>query len=276
MELGISSLAYISDIGQTNEFKNLLELQLKAITKSLDYAEENGINVVELVIEPPEILLNENQQKFIELIEKYSLSKQIHGPFIDMNLCSNNNYISNASVQTYLETIELCHKIECKILTIHPGFANFMLKPIRRFNKQKLKIGIDKLLNCSNRYGINICLENMPTRTNIMTSYKNIVEVYNFIEREDLSITYDTSHYFICDGNVEQLWEKFHNKIRNIHIVDTLDKKYDSHSPLGAGAINFKHIFEIINSYNYNGPLIIELSSAESLTQSINFINKFL
>ena len=65
-------------------------------------------------------------------------------------------------------------------------------------------------------------------------------------------------------------------KIKNIHLVDNISKLTDTHPPLGTGKVDFKEIFDVIKKYNYNGPLIIELSDAKSLNQSINFINKFL
>jgi sugar phosphate isomerase/epimerase len=276
MELGISSLGYISDMDSNNKFKTPIDLQLEAFKQSLDFSEENGIKIVELVIEPTDILNIANRQKFIDLAKSYSVKKQFHGPFIDINLCSNNKHISKASIQSYLETIEICKELNGKMITIHPGYANFLLKSIREFNKLQLKEAISELLDSSNNYDIDICLENMPKKAKIMTDYENIAEVYNIINRNDLFLTYDTSHYFLSEGNVEKLWENFSNKIRNIHIVDTFDKKSDKHPPLGMGIINFKDIFEVIKSYNYEGPLIIELSSSKSLSKSINFINKFL
>ncbi|MFX1388904.1 MAG: sugar phosphate isomerase/epimerase family protein [Promethearchaeota archaeon] len=276
MELGISSLGYLAEIDLIDKNKNLVDSQLEAIKGSLDFSEENGLKVVELVIEPTDILYKENSHKLIDLANSYSVKKQVHGPFIDVNLCSHNNHISKASIETYLETLQLCHELNSSMVTLHPGYANFMLKSIRVFNKNQLKNAINIILDSSKRYDLDICLENMPSNANIMTDYENIVNVYNVINRHDLFLTYDTSHYFMSNGNVDQLWEKFHDKIRNIHIVDSYDKKSDKHPPLGTGIIDFKHIFEIIESYNYKSSLIIELSSKASLSQSINFITKFL
>ncbi|MFW9826970.1 MAG: sugar phosphate isomerase/epimerase family protein [Candidatus Thorarchaeota archaeon] len=276
MELGISSLGYLSDIDLDKNYKNPIDLQIESFKQSLDFSEKNGIKIVELVIEPTNILKKENHHKLVDLVKSYSLQIQIHGPFIDMNLCSYNKNISQASVQSYLDTIEFCHELNSKTITIHPGYANFLLKSIRSFNTHQLKKNINILLDLSNKYEIDMCLENMPKNANIMTDHINIKKVYENINREDLFLTYDTSHYFMSNGNVEQLWKKFSNKIRNIHIVDSFDKKSDKHPELGIGIINFKEIFEVIKSYNYNGPLIIELSSSKSLSKSINFINKFL
>jgi len=276
MELGISTLGHIIEIGLNGKFKNLFELQLKASEESLNFAEHFGINIIELVIDPPDVFNQENRQKFIDLVNSYSLEKQVHGPFIDINLSSHNNRISEASIQSYIESVNLCNDIGVKMMTIHPGIANLLLPSIREFNKRHLKHSILRLLNYAMNENLMICLENMPQNTHIMTDNKNIEEIFNIIGRKDLFLTYDTSHFYTCDGDVKNLWLKFHSSIKNVHLVDNFSKITDTHPPLGTGKIDFKEIFDVIKKYNYKGPLIIELSNAKSLNQSINFINKFL
>ncbi len=276
MELGISSLGHMFDIGLTGKFKNLIDLQIKSIEQCLNFAEEFGLNIVELVIDPLEVFNNEYQENLIDLINSYSLKKQVHGPFIDLNLCSNNKRISNASIESYIESIRICYQINAKLLTIHPGLASYALSSIREFNKKQLKRAIHKLLDFTNNKKLLICLENMPQNYNIMTDNRNINEVFDIIDRKDLFLTYDTSHFYTCDGNVKNLWAKFYRIIKNVHIVENYSKKSDTHPPLGTGKIDFKEVFDTIKTYKYKGPIIIELSSTNSLDQSINFIKKFL
>jgi sugar phosphate isomerase/epimerase len=170
----------------------------------------------------------------------------------------------------------MCHQIDAKIMTIHPGYANFMLSAIRDINKNQLKKAIHELLDSISNQNLRICLENMPRDAHIMTDSKNIEEIYRTINRDDLFLTYDTSHYYTCKGDVNDLWAKYHKVIKNVHVVDNFSRFSDTHPPLGTGKIKFKEIFNIFENYGYNGPFIIELSSAKSLNQSINFINKFL
>ncbi len=276
MQLGISTLGHISEMGLNGKYKNLFDLHLKASEECLNFVEKSGINVIELIIESPVIANRENKQKFIDLVNSYSLEKQVHGPFIDMNLCSLNKYISKASIESYLEAIKLCDDIDSKMITIHPGSADFVVPSIREFNKTKLKSAIHQLFGTKTNENLMICLENMPQNYHIMTDNKNIEEVLNIIDHKNLFLTYDTSHFYTCDGDVQQLWMIFQKIIKNIHIVDNNSKLIDTHPPLGTGKVDFKKIFDIISEYNYNGSLILELSNAKSLNQSINFINKFL
>ncbi|MFX0038622.1 MAG: sugar phosphate isomerase/epimerase family protein [Promethearchaeota archaeon] len=276
MELGISNLGHIIDLARTAQFKNSIDLVLSATEQCLNFAEKNGIEIVELVAEPPNVLSDEYKQNYINLINTYTIKKQIHAPYIDLSLCSYNTRIFKASIESYIEAINLSYQINAKIITIHPGLANFMLNSIREQNKAQLKRAIHILLDYSNIQKVQICLENMPQNYYIMTNNLNIDEVYSFISRKDLFLTFDTSHFYTCDGNVKNLWAKFHHIIKNVHIVDNFSKNSDTHPPIGSGKIDFNEIFEIFKSYNYRGPIIIELSSAKSLNQSINYIKKFL
>ncbi|MHA2182303.1 MAG: sugar phosphate isomerase/epimerase family protein [Promethearchaeota archaeon] len=276
MELGISSLGYIVEYGLSKKYDNLPDLVYKASEDCLEFAEKNGIKTVELVLEPPDVIYGENQQDFIDLVNSYSLERQVHGPFIDVNLCSHNTIISNASVESYSTAVQFCNRIDVNLLTIHPGLGNFLINSIREHNKVQLTNSIYKLLDTAKNLPISICLENMPQNCNIMLDEKDIEATFQKINRPDVFITYDTSHFFTCDGDVKVLWNKFHKKIKNIHIVDNSSKTSDKHPPLGTGNVDFHEIFEVIKSYSYTGSLIIELSTAKDLAQSINFLNRFL
>ncbi|MFX0002721.1 MAG: sugar phosphate isomerase/epimerase family protein [Promethearchaeota archaeon] len=276
MELGISNLGHIIDIARTAQFKDAIDLQFKATEQCLNFAEENRIKIVELVAEPPNVLSDEYKQNYINLINTYSIKKQVHAPYIDLSLCSYNSRIFKASIESYIEAINFCYQIDARIITIHPGLANFMLDSIREQNKEQLKSAIHILLDYTNKQKVQVCLENMPQDYHIMTDNFNINEVYGFIGRNDLFFTFDTSHFYTCDGNVDNLWAKFHHIIKNVHIVDNFSKNSDTHPPIGSGKIDFNEIFKVFKNYSYMGPIIIELSSEKSLNQSINYIKKFL
>jgi sugar phosphate isomerase/epimerase len=275
MQLGISSLGYIIEFGLSGKYDNLIDLQLAASESCLNFAEENGIDLIELVLDPPEMFESDGRQKFIDLVNSYSLKKQVHGPFIDVNLCSHNKIISNASIDAYIEALKLCKEINAKIMTIHPGLANFLISSIRDLNKIRLKESIQKLLDFVNESEICICLENMPQKAHIMTGNDDIEEVFRIIDKDNLFFTYDTSHFYTCNGDVEKLWSRFHKIIMNVHIVDNFSKETDTHPPLGSGKVNFKEIFKIMRNNHYQGPIVIELSSVEELQQSIDYIKQF-
>jgi sugar phosphate isomerase/epimerase len=277
MELGISSLGYIMDLGLSGKFKSLFNLLFDATESCLKFAEKNNINVCELVLDPPEISTIEKRQKFIDLCNSFPhINKQVHGPFLDLCLCSHNEFISKATVESYIESAKICEKIDSKILTIHPGSANFLVKSFYTYNKQILLEAINVFLGAIKSKILKICLENMPKNVNIFLGIPEIEAFFANLNRHDIFLTWDTSHSWTCDVDVNIFWKKFNKLIKNIHLVDNSDKDKDNHPGLGTGKVNFNEIFKIIDEYNYNGALIVELSSAKDLPQSIEFVEKFL
>ncbi len=276
MRLGISSLGNIIENASDNKFTNISNMFYHSTEECFKSAEEHGINVVEIVVDPQDMFIGEMKQAYLDLFKSYSMAKQVHGPFIDINLCSHNKGISQASIDAYLETAQFCREFKAKILTIHPGLANYLLESFRDYNRIQLARAINIILDMTKNLDISICLENMPKNTHIMLDQDNIKENLESINRKELFLTYDTSHFYTNNGDVNLLWERYHKIIKNVHIVENFTTESDTHPQLGSGKINFKHILEIIESYGYKGALIIELSAKEGLEQSINYISEFL
>ena len=276
MHLGISTLGHLIDFSLNNQAKDLPRSLYEATEVCLEYAEDNEIEVIELVIEPQSFLIGEQKQKFIDLIQSYSVKKQVHGPYIDINLCSHNLKISHASIDAYFETYNICKELRINLMTIHPGIANSMIESLRNYNYQQLVIALNKLIDRIDDKAFILCLENMPKDNHIMLDEFNISDIYTSLNRKELYLTYDTSHYYTNSGDIDILWRTFHDKIKNVHIVDNYTKEADPHPPLGTGSIDFESIIEIMRRYNYEGSLIIELSSAKGLNQSIEYISKYI
>ena len=276
MELGISSLGNIIDFGLDKKYNDIPDMLYHATDECLKLAEEGDIKIVEIVIDPQNIFLDTIRHEFIDLLNSFSIKKQIHGPFIDINLCSHNDLISRASVEAYIETAKFCKEINVDIMTIHPGLANFLLESFHTYNTKQLSKAINVLLDFTKDLNLTICLENMPKNTNIMLDQDNIANVLNNIGRSDLFLTYDTSHFYTNNGDVNLLWKQHHKIIKNVHLVENFTTDSDTHPPLGSGKVDFKGIFNTIAKYQYNGALIVELSSNKALNKSIDYINKLL
>ncbi|MHA1913699.1 MAG: sugar phosphate isomerase/epimerase family protein [Promethearchaeota archaeon] len=277
MDLGFSSLGHIFDCISLNKFRNLFEILLEGTKASLEFGEQNKIGVCEVVLEPSEIFSSENQNMFIDMCNSYSIKKQVHGPLIDVKMCSYNELISKATMESYIESAKICDQINSDVLVIHPGFG-FGGKFFRTVSTEKLLDRVKSLLDelaqiCPN---VKICIENMPRRAHFFTDVEEIARFLDELNRDDIFLTWDTSHSWTCDINLEAFWEKFHKIIKNIHLADNDNKEGDSHPTLGSAKVNFREIIDLIKKHNYNDALIVELSSTQGLQSSIEFINKLL
>ncbi len=276
MKLGISSLGHLVYNAVRQKFTDLNDLLLKATESSLEYCEKKNLKVCEIVLDPPNIIEDERIKDFIELCGTYSIEKQIHANFIDVSLCSFNPWISNATVESYIKNARVCAEIGAKIMTIHPGPVDLPIDSLKKHNTTILINAVIKLLDAAEDLGVNICIENMPKDAGLFLNVNEIEEFFSMLNRDDLFFTYDTSHFWTNDGNVDLLWDKFHKRIKNVHVVENNDKETDKHPQLGLGTVNFEEIFKIIKSHDYSGALIIEVFSSTALRNSINFIKQFL
>ncbi|KKM67303.1 hypothetical protein LCGC14_1472440 [marine sediment metagenome] len=277
MKLGISSMGHIFDCIRSNKYNNLTDILLESIKGSLEFAGQNNLDVCELMLEPPEIFSSENQKKIIDICNSFSIKKQVHAPFIDLKMCSYNQLLSKASMDSCVEAAKICDQIDSEILVIHPGSV-YGGKFFRMISNEKLIERVKDLLDIVAPMfpNIKICIENMPIRTNYFLSVEDIEVFLNDLNRDDIFLIWDTSHSWTCDVNLEDFWKKFHKIIKNIHLADNNDKESDRHPTLGSGGVNFPEILDLIKKYNYVDALIVEISSAQDLTNSIEFIKKLI
>ncbi|TFF89743.1 MAG: sugar phosphate isomerase/epimerase, partial [Promethearchaeota archaeon] len=217
MELGISSLGHIIESGRTkrDNYSDMIDLLIDATEECLKFSEERNFNVCELIIDPPDIFTDDKKKRFIDLCNSFAIKKQVHGPFIDMGMCSHNDKISQASVESYIETAEMCQEIYAQIMVIHPGVANFLINSIKNYNTNQLIKAVNKLLDAVADLDVIVCMENMPKKALMLLKEKEIEEFFSAVNRNDLFLCYDTSHGWTNDLDVSYLWEKLHKIIKN-------------------------------------------------------------
>jgi len=276
MKLGISSLGHLVDKALRGNFKTMGNLLIESTEKCLKFAEKNNVEIVEIILDPPEIYSKENRQNFIDICNSYSVTKQVHAPFTDVSLCSFNINISNATVKSCIDAAEICDKIGAKLLVVHPGVGHFLLSAIREQNKTQLVRATNDLLDAVKELDVAICMENMPQDTHMLGNVEDIETFLSSLNRDDIYFTFDTSHAWTCDMDNNLYWEKFHTYVKNIHLADNVNKDTDLHPALGDGKINFGEIISLIKEYDYKGSLIIEIITGRALKRSIEFINQFL
>lgn len=275
MELGIGSIAFIYDSINHGRFNNSIDLLLHSTERTFNFAEENEIKVCEIILDPPEILLSEKMPKFVDLCKSYHLiEKQFHAPYANLSLCTHNPWILDASIKCYVRVAEICKIIGAKVYTVHPGSAKFLhhsYNGVRNILIDSVNLLLDKIHN----HELITCLENMPKMLGFFLRHKEIDKFFSEIRRNDIYFTWDTGHSSSCDENIEKLWEKLYPKIKNIHLVDNINGAADTHPALGEGNVDFEKIFEIVETFNYKGGMIMELHKVEDLTKSIEYLKNF-
>lgn len=276
MNLGISSLGHLVDKALRGKSEKMIDLLINSTEACFKFAEKNKVGLVEIILDPPHIYTKENKQRFIDLCNSYSIKRQIHAPFTDLSMCSFNPNISEASVKSCIDAAKICEEIEADLMTVHPGLGHYLVETIRKYNKKQLVNAVNDLLDATANLNVNICIENMPQDAYMLANENDFEEFLTNLNRDDIFLTYDTSHAWTCDMNVPVYWEKFHKLVKNVHLADNMNKETDLHPKLGIGEVNFQELLKLVKKFDYKGPLIVEIITGRALRQSIEFINKLL
>ena len=275
MKLGISSLSHIISISSRFQGNSLHEILIEATRTCLEFSETHQLDVCELVIDPVTTLEIEKKNEFIEVCKEFSLPKQIHAALIDVSLCSNNQEISDATLNTFKNNIDIAKALDAGTITIHPGVANIPLPVLKANNYLTLLRQLKELLAYSKGMGIKICLENMDPKAGLCRNDQELLKLYQDIGDPDLWFTYDTSHLWMNSCEYSNFIETLHPYFGNVHIADNADKKFDQHPCIGTGNVPFPEIWTL-KSYNYSNSLIIELMDISGMEKSIEYLRKIL
>jgi len=205
------------------------------------------------------------------LLKELSLQPySLHAPFSYVNIASLDDEYRKHSIRIIKKSIELCSKLEGKIVIIHPHptgmFPN--LKDYPRM-VHKIEESIQGLTLFAKRFGIKIGVENVPYLGgwDFGSKVSNLVKLIEKIDSDELGLCLDTGHIFVGRESVDfsrNVLDCGKNLIA-LHIQDT-DGKKDRHWLPGEGIIDWSKFSEDLGSINYQGVFTLEVSGSQKWT----------
>ena len=113
---------------------------------------------------------------------------------------------------------------------------------------------------------------------------ENSNQFKNFIEKFDsnyLGLNFDIGHFVCVNEDPVKLIHDLGDYIHHIHLEDINYNREHHHLIPGKGMINFKEIFNSLNSINYDGFVTVELypyqnNPQEAAIESMKFLNTVL
>jgi sugar phosphate isomerase/epimerase len=214
--------------------------------KSLGY---EGIEIARVhpIHELPEDKINEYRKLISKAgLEVYSIQGGI--PFTDPEFCK--------------KRIELARLLDCRNVNMGPGIEIDAKDSIDEAWEKTLKV-FTEIAEYAKKYGINVNIEPEPkaplsTKKPTITTYEQAERMLQELRMNNVGLVLDIVHTFVSKENIFQLITKFMDKIKVIHVGDTLDGRH-LHLIPGIGEINFEPIFKALIKNNYKGYLSVEI-----------------
>ena len=141
----------------------------------------------------------------------------LHAPILDLNPCSINPRVADASVEYILSSLTIAERIHADVVTVHPGRRTAKRPPgapdFRRFDHY-----LSLLERAARRTCVRVAIENMEKKVNSLLCTPDAVR--EILDREPwLSFTLDVSHALgISLDEVAAYIDLCGERLANVHL----------------------------------------------------------
>lgn len=245
-------------------------IETKSIDECVILCKSLGLDFIELNMNLPDY-----QTDKID-IEKLNYIREHEGIFFtfhldeNLNICDFNKLISDAYVQTTINTIKIAKQISAPIINMHMSkgvyftlpdrkeflfnqYSNYYFDGLQRFKEQcEQAIGNDD---------IKICIEN----SNGYESFsKRGIEL--LLESPVFGLTFDTGHNY-CMNEIDEPFIIEHiDRLNHMHLHDAIGKK--DHLPLGKGEIDIDKKLELAKKCKCR--VVLETKIIDGLKETVS------
>jgi len=223
-----------------------------------DAVEEAGLDGIEFWLETPHFWLQGLPDgELVAALRSHPRisSLQIHAPVLDLNPCSINPDVAEASRRWAVAAVELAARVGAAVVTVHPGKRTAMRPPMaddyRRFGRY-----LSVLRDAASGRPVTIAMENVEPRVNAIIATPD--EARNLLDREGwLSFTLDISHAMNhSPGLLTGFVETCGDRLANVHVSRAADGVM--HLPLEEDPV-VGAVIRAIARGGYRGPLTLEI-----------------
>ena len=220
------------------------EYTLEKIAEACEEAEYDGI---EFWIETPHYWIDRDDRK-LEAIKH--LIKSVHCGVLDLNPCSINEMIREATLKTNLHGIDVA-KIAKSHYTIHAGKRSALREPVEedyRENERYFRI-VSKIGKLK---GVNILIENSEAKINYLC--RRFEDVLSYAREFGFGITFDINHA-LKNGDAEK-YVNLADMIGNVHVSSSDENGKHVASRFSN---DVKRILEMLRDAGYDNLITVEL-----------------
>ena len=228
------------------------------LDEGFDAIERAGLDSIEFWVETPHYWLNGHPVGQLQAClgdHPGFAPVNIHAPILDLNPCSVNPRVAQASLAYAAEAIELAGRIGAGLVTVHPG-RRTAKRPPSAPDYVRFERYVDLLREHAGKGGARISIENMERAVNSLLSRPG--EMRELLDREAwLSFTLDVSHAMLHSlDEVLAFIDLCGDRLANVHLSRSEDGR--THLPLD-GSPRARAVLRALGDTGYSGPLTLEI-----------------
>ena len=158
----------------------------------------------------------------------------------------------------FIRQLETCKALDCKYLVLHPYvdyIGNFETHEVGMKRNYDL---MELILPHAEKYGVTICLENLPFRYVDMSRVKEVKKLIKQIGSKNLAACLDTGHTNVIQENIYESILTFGEDLKTLHVHDNFGFSGDRHYPPFKGNVDWDVFVKGLNEIGYKGCMSLE------------------
>ncbi len=222
---------------------------------------EHGFNCVDYTIagEPVDRYSDEEYFSYLKSLKNAAKENQIgffqaHGNRDTISLvdgCKMNDFL--------LRQLITCSELECEYLVLHPYTDGYILNADSHETIfQKNLDFFQMLLPYAKRYGITICVENLPFRWYEMCRVTEVKKLLKTINDENCKACFDTGHANVMRENIYDSIKLLGQDLKVLHLHDNYGTEDDRHYLPYRGNVNWEGFIKALKEIGYQGSINLE------------------
>lgn len=194
----------------------------------------------------------------------------IHGAFFDIVPFSWDSGIRKHSIYRMQQSVEIAGQLGCRGVVFHTGLIPGMVGD-EKYRSHFLEVTADTmrmLLKQDNE--IEIYCENMFDESPLELAA--LAEL--LAEESRFGICLDIGHMMLATDRPEEWFQALGKSIHHFHMNDNYLKR-DNHLAMGAGKIDWKQIFALVEQYGLSDKSkLLEVSGLEKIQASLEYLKE--
>lgn len=227
-----------------------------------------------------------------KLVQLYHPGVSCHIP-TNLDIGQSNKYMQDAVIHQIKQCIDYAFKFNATILPIHPGTIMTFDPPStdetdvkkslrkalvsKKAEAKKLSIQVIQVIaDYAKQYDMTIAVENLLLPQEICYTAKELKELVNECNRDNVKALYDCGHAHRVLEDVGEYARILDQSLVHVHLNDN-DSTCDLHLQLKEGSIDYDAMFKAFANIQFYGPYVMETSyqSAEELLLSSHILDTY-
>ncbi len=177
-------------------------------------------------------------------------------------------------IDCIMDACDVASELDCPVVNFASGYKT----EDEDFSRKCLLEGITELADYAKEVGVIIAIEPEPGM--YIDTTKKAAELIKTLKKENFLMNLDIGHVECCENNFLNSVEQALEFTAHIHIEDIKNKVHHHEIP-GAGDIDFKRVFQIINRSGYDKAISVELydhadEAENAMKESFDYLTSIL